>query len=101
MPELPPWKPLSRIALFVLLALILAPVGALLGGNIGQRHGATEVEQAALLSTAVAAVLAWWIPRHAAPHRFWRPVVVVLLVVLAAAAVLCFFLWTFSLRGDV
>jgi hypothetical protein len=101
MPEVPRWKPGSRIALFVLLALILAPVGALLGGNIGQRHGATEVEQAALVSTAVAAVLAWWLPRHAAPHRFWRPVVVVLLVLLAVAAIVSFFLWLSSLEGDV
>ncbi len=100
MPEVPRWKPGSRIALFVLLALIIVPVGALLRGHIGN-HGVPEMKQAAWLSTAVAVVLAWWIPRHVAPHRFWRPVVVVLLVLLAVAAVVSFFLWLSSLEGDV
>lgn len=99
MPELPPWKPLSRIALFVLIALILIPVGVLLRGHIGS-HGVPEIEQAAWLFAAVAAVLAWWIPRHAAPHSVLRPGVVALLLILAAGAVVSVFLWLFSLKGD-
>jgi hypothetical protein len=100
MPELPLWRPLSRIVLFVLLALILVPAGALLRGHVGFHYGASGLQQAAW-SSAGAAALAWWISRHAAPRAVLGGPVVGVLVVLAVAAVLSFALWSSGPGGNV